>query len=257
MEQFMNHDFKIDTVRLAMYVAPGKGAPIHQNRPFYGLALHLGVGREKKYIFSDGKEFSIGENEIIYLPKGSNYIVSSKESGGCFAINFELSEKPSFPPFTFRVKNVTAFLHEFERAEKLWKNKRTAYQMQSKSILYQILSMMQEEYHVKYITQSTAALIAPAAEYLHNHYLTEDITIPQLAEICGISEDYFRKIFRNVYGVSPRKYINELKLSYARELLRSGMYTVTEAAELSGFLDTSYFSREFKKSTGVAPKEYK
>ncbi|MBQ8232699.1 MAG: helix-turn-helix domain-containing protein [Lachnospiraceae bacterium] len=49
------------------------------------------------------------------------------------------------------------------------------------------------------------------------------------------------------------KYINNLKISRAKELLSSGMYTVTQAAEMSGYTDVSHFSREFKKATGAAP----
>lgn len=259
MHRFMNYDFSVAEIRIAMYVKPGRGAAVHHDRPFHGLALHLSPdpGEEKRYVFADGKTVSVGQNEIIYLPKGSDYTVFSKQSGNCYAINFELSEEIAFEPFSVKVKNAPAFIKEFERAAELWRDKRPAFHMQCKGTLYQILAMLQQEYRLRYMAQSTAALIAPAAEYIHHHYSKEAITIPQLAALCGISEDYFRKIFRNVYGVSPRKYINELKLSYARELIRSGMYTVTEAAELSGFSDTSYFSREFKKATGQAPKEYK
>jgi AraC-like DNA-binding protein len=75
--------------------------------------------------------------------------------------------------------------------------------------------------------------------------------------MCGISEDYFRKIFKNTFEISPRKYINDMKISYAKELITSGMYTVTEAAELSGYTDMSYFSREFKKAFGICPADYR
>lgn len=256
MDRFMYYDFGIERVCNAIYVMPGKGAPIHQNRPFHGLVFHLHPKQKKEYVFSDGKKIEIVENEIIYLPKGSSYIVSSKELGSCYAINFELSESCSFAPFAFKVKNSAAFLHEFERITKIWREKVTAFQMQSKSGLYRILSMMQEEYRLKYITRSTAALIAPALEHIHSVYGEESLSIPLLAEKCGISEDYFRKIFKNVYGTSPRKYINGLKLSQAGELIRSGMYGISDAAELSGFADLSYFSREFKKYFGVSPGEY-
>ena len=51
--------------------------------------------------------------------------------------------------------------------------------------------------------------------------------------------------------------INELKLSQAGELIRSGMYGISDAAELSGFADLSYFSREFKKHFNITPSEYR
>lgn len=117
--------------------------------------------------------------------------------------------------------------------------------------------MMQNEHTSKYISRSTSSIITPAIKYIKANYTNDDIPISQLSAMCGISEDYFRKIFKIAFSVSPRKYINELKLSYAKELINSGMYTVTEAAELSGYTDMSYFSREFKKAFNVCPAAYK
>ena len=53
------------------------------------------------------------------------------------------------------------------------------------------------------------------------------------------------------------KYINDLKLKRAKELLISGLYSVSEAAVQAGFSDLSYFSRFFKENVGVSPNEYK
>ena len=71
-----------------------------------------------------------------------------------------------------------------------------------------------------------------------------------------MSETYFRRIFSKNFGISPIRFINNLKIDRARELLASGLYTISNVAELSGFHDESYFSREFKKHSGKTPKEY-
>jgi AraC-like DNA-binding protein len=47
-----------------------------------------------------------------------------------------------------------------------------------------------------------------------------------------------------------------MRIRYAKRLLRSGEYSVTDAAMLLGFSDTAYFSREFKRSVGMSPSEY-
>ena len=64
------------------------------------------------------------------------------------------------------------------------------------------------------------------------------------------------QLFKKFYGVTPIKYINQLKLKRAKELLYSGMYSVSEAAYHSGFSDLSHFCRFFKKNIGVLPSEY-
>jgi AraC-like DNA-binding protein len=67
---------------------------------------------------------------------------------------------------------------------------------------------------------------------------------------------YFRKIFKSIYGVSPIKYINNLKIEHARELIESQMYSISEAAFHSGYSDSSSFSRDFKKHFDMTPGEY-
>ena len=68
--------------------------------------------------------------------------------------------------------------------------------------------------------------------------------------------DNFRKIFNAVYGVSPVSYINSLRITRARELLETKMYSAREVCFLSGFGDESHFSRKFKKATGLPPSKY-
>ena len=60
-----------------------------------------------------------------------------------------------------------------------------------------------------------------------------------------------------VYMNNRNKYINNLKLARAEELILTELYTIDKVAELSGFDDASYFCRYFKKTTGVTPSEYR
>ena len=72
--------------------------------------------------------------------------------------------------------------------------------------------------------------------------------------ICGISEVYFRKIFIQKFGASPRDYIISKRLEFAKQLLSNGEFEVSRVAELSGYSEPCHFSREFKKRFGISPK---
>ena len=115
---------------------------------------------------------------------------------------------------------------------------------------------MTREYELEYVSKSAEDRIRPALEYIRREYTNENIGIAYLAGLSGISETYFRRIFQNTMGTSPLKYINQLKISRAKELLASGICTVSEAAEQSGYHDEAYFSREFKRIVGMSPSEY-
>ena len=254
MDDFMKYDFNIDKILLACYVGKGMGMKIHRNRPGHGLAFHTnGV---KIYIFDDGTKITVKPKEMIYLPKHSNYEVTSEEIGDCYAINFDISEEISFAPFAVKIKNDVSVLNRFKTAKKVWEQKRQGHILKCKAELYDIIYLMQQEYFSEYLSNDKLEIIKPGIEYIHREYTKQHISVEDLSAICGVTPEYFRKIFKTYYGTSPVKYINELKISHAKELLASGMYSVTEAAMQSGYTDMSYFSREFKKNTNITPKDY-
>lgn len=253
MKNFMEYNFNIDKIVLACYLPPGIGSPVHKNRQTHGLAFY--PSGERCFQFEEISIY-VKPGEIIYLPKGSDYSVQSDEKGSCYAINFDIAETVDFKPFVFTVKNKSLFGESFKKAEAVWRSRAVGFEMKCKSELYNIIYNMQTESALGYIPKGTAEIITPAIEYIHNSYTEDNISISYLAKICSVSETYFRQIFGKIYGVSPIKYINNLKIARAKELISSGMYLVSEVASLSGFHDESYFSREFKKATGVSPKNY-
>lgn len=255
MKNLMNHDVVITDIRHALFVKRSEASLVHKNRASHGISLNL-ASCDKTYIFSDGLSLTLKQNEIIFLPKGSSYTVKTESSGDCYAINFDVADNIDTTPFVFKIKNCNGVKERFEKAANTFKRKHGSYQLACRAILYEIIAAMQDEYLADYVCSATSSMINTALEYIHTHYTDFEISIGALADMCGISEDYFRKIFKSSYGISPVKYINSLKVSYAKELLSSGMYSVTEVAQMSGFADASYFSREFKTHTGICPSQY-
>ena len=143
----------------------------------------------------------------------------------------------------------------FDNAQNIWRAKNAGYYEKCLSEIYSLIYILKKELSA-YSPRSAYSIIEPALQYVHENFYKENINIVNLASMCNISEQYLRRIFTNICGVAPLKYINNLKMLRARELIKSGNYSMNEVAELSGFFDYSYFSREFKKSAGVTPTEY-
>ena len=248
----MSYDFYITRIILAILVSLHPQL-VHSNRPSHGLVF-MTEESMNTYQFDDGTTLTVRPGEILYLPKYSTYSVTlSPAYTGCYAINFDLAEDIVFPPFVFNPKNKSNFLDHFKKAERIWKTKKQGYEMKCTIELLYIINDMQSEYMADYIDKKKLDILSPALTYIHDNYANELISIPKLSALCDIGPAYFRKLFKQAYGISPIKYINNLKISRAKELLSSGMYTVTQAAEMSGYTDVSHFSREFKKATGAAP----
>ena len=255
MKSFMDYDFDKKKITFVYHKDGGEGSVIHKNRKNHGLAF-FSEGKNE-YFFSDGTKIVVESGEIIYLPKGSTYKVSTIVPGKCRAVNFELSSDTVFSPFSMKAKNAMAVTEIFQRMKNVWEYKKSGYMARCKSELFSLIYTLQKEFHLDYIPKSKIKMIEKAVDYIHKNYSSVPISIDELSKMCEISPEYFRKIFKSVYGTSPVAYINTLKITRAKELLESGVYSVTESAYLSGFRDISVFSREFKKATGFSPSQYK
>ena len=254
MRDFMNYDFIIKNIVLACFVPAGTGNAVHKNRPSHGLCLNM--AGEKEFIFSNGEKLTAKENDIIYLPKHSTYNVAFKVNGDCYAINFDIFDDISFPPFVVKAKQHNLFEGFFSTARRAWEQKRASYKTKCMAELYNIIYALQQEYFSEYFPKNKLELIKKAIDNIHLEYIDGNVSVENLARECNITPEYFRRIFKSFYGVSPVSYINNLKITRAKELLESQMYSVSEVADMAGFNEISYFSREFKKITGLSPLEY-
>ncbi|MBE7066829.1 MAG: helix-turn-helix domain-containing protein [Ruminococcaceae bacterium] len=72
-----------------------------------------------------------------------------------------------------------------------------------------------------------------------------------------MSEEYFRKLYKEAYGISPHNAIIDKRIKKACRLLQSGFFSVNEVAEKVGFTNSKYFSTLFHKAMNMSPIAYK
>lgn len=82
-------------------------------------------------------------------------------------------------------------------------------------------------------------------------------SLKEVAEHCHVSTGYLSRLFSKEIGKSYSKFLPELKVDWAKEMLISEDATISEVAERLGFNETGYFIKIFKKQTGVTPLVYK
>jgi AraC family transcriptional regulator len=83
----------------------------------------------------------------------------------------------------------------------------------------------------------------------------EEIDVDDMARAAGMSRYHFSRLFKQVVGTSPYRYLLEVKLARAAELLRRRRLSVTEAAVEAGFSDFGRFAAHFRRSFGCRPSE--
>ena len=94
-------------------------------------------------------------------------------------------------------------------------------------------------------------------DYIKNNLTADDLSQTAMAEMTGISKDYFSRTFKNVTGMNYSKWLNMIRLERATELLSMDDMTLTEVAMRSGFQSIPSFNRVFREEKGMAPGEYR
>jgi AraC family L-rhamnose operon regulatory protein RhaS len=97
--------------------------------------------------------------------------------------------------------------------------------------------------------------VTQALKYIDEHY-QDELTIHDIAEHIGVSNDYFSRQFKQVTGIAPVEYLRRYRFARAMELLAGGL-SVTEVSRSVGFKNLCHFSREFKNQLGVTPSQYR
>ena len=99
-------------------------------------------------------------------------------------------------------------------------------------------------------------LLEKALSYIHEHY-TEELTLQILADHIHISRNYFSLLFKRFVNQNFIDYVIELRINRAKDLLSHSTLKVYEVAGESGFKDVKYFSKLFKKMTGMSPGDFR
>lgn len=98
--------------------------------------------------------------------------------------------------------------------------------------------------------------IAPALNRITEQYASP-LTVEELAKLCKLSTTSFRRIFQRALRVSPKVYLNRVRLKMATILLRESTTPIIEVSYRSGFQSLSSFNRGFQKELGMTPREWK
>lgn len=99
-------------------------------------------------------------------------------------------------------------------------------------------------------------IIMKALEYLAEHY-TENLTLQGVADIVHLSKSYFSILFKKQTGRNFIDYLIELRIREAKRILAQKDSKIYDVADSSGFNDVKYFSKVFKKLTGLTPLQYR
>jgi AraC-like DNA-binding protein len=106
------------------------------------------------------------------------------------------------------------------------------------------------------VQQALSLRLKEVFEFIRHRY-SERITLAEAAALARLSKPQLTRIFKKVAGMSFVQYVNHVRLSHGARMLKETRQSVAEIASALGFSDQSYFDRQFRKSFGQSPREFR
>ena len=168
-----------------------------------------------------------------------------------FSVHFTTYENISTDSFYIQINNNATIVSLLEKALHLYnKNDHLALH----SVVYALCSEISNLKYRHYFPKDKR--MAKAKEYIDLNFCNADC-IDEVIKESSLTQRRFGELFRKAYNITPHRYIIKLKIEKAKTLLSSGKYSISSIAAICNFSDAYYFSKVFKKETGVAPSKWK
>ena len=207
------------------------------------------------------KEICAHEGTLIYLPSDVEYTAYWEQTdiASYIAFNYNLYE-PNGNPLHLSNHIIVAAKDKNGEIYKLLKDCSNTYIQNEKFASIELQALFYKIIHTVFRQQNRKAMqkdkdsseIYRAIIYLEDNYMFE-ITTESLAQMCNMSVATFRRLFKKYKQTSPMKYRQHLRMLHAKIMLESGVYTVTEVANIMHCTDLSHFNRQYYCEFGINP----
>lgn len=216
-----------------------------KNRYCYGLSFCL---KGQITYTHNGIEYVSDPEHAILLPQGETYTLYGNKEGSFPVIDFFCNDFVANTFKVYSIKDLEPYIKDFEKIKGLFlfdRNKPLIY-----SIFYGMLDRIMRE------QQPKSDILHPAIKFLEKNISNPELNNSLLARKANISEIYFRKLFLEKTGVTPKQYILDIRMQKAKQLLTESEFSVSAIAEECGFTSVYSFSRAFKERTNQSPTEF-
>lgn len=211
----------------------------------------------------DGEKITANKGDVLIFPKGLVY--SGKRKSGAknsfFVVDFETDSECSFAalqlPKIFTPKHYDLFVSRFEELLRLCESGDLSTKIALKGKLYTLIAHVTNRYIENSLGTECFSKARRIADYIERSSSKSDLSIENICKEFFVSPSTLRRIMLSAYYKTPVKYITEVRIKKAKNMLAYDNISVNEIAEKCGFSSSHYFSRIFKKEVGLTPLEYK
>jgi len=216
----------------------------------------------KATYWCDGKPHLALAGDLLYLPQGAirEAVTDPDDPMHCLACNFQCRSLESAPVrLPFRTLSSQGFpegLRDlYHRLNQVWLEARPGHELEVRGLMTLIL----HRWLVASRSDPSPEVASPRLALVLRHIIqhcSEPLPVTQLAALIRLHPGYFGSWFRQQTGSTVHQYVNRIRVRKAADLLSTGGFNVTEAADKCGFSDVFHFSKVFRRVTGRPPSEW-
>ncbi len=225
-------------------------------RAWYGMSL--AIDGEIVY-HHNGKDIVSDPGHLVILPMGGTYHFECTKPGRFTLLNFLCTDSFHHSDFLrIPIKNPDVFIKHHKLLEQMYSLNNPDNFARLMSVFYKMLSMASGDVGDEVFGKGDMpTVLRPAIKYLEENISSPELTNSVIAQNGGISEVYFTKLFRQNLGISPKQYIQQVRINKAKEMLVSENLSVSEVSDACGYASLYHFCRAFRQKTGYTPGEYR
>ncbi|HEY4552109.1 MAG TPA: AraC family transcriptional regulator [Bacillaceae bacterium] len=216
----------------------------------------------------EGKEYIAKTGDVMIHRPHMPFNVISKTDGihYLFNINLKVMEEVDFFNLyplgkVIKIRDPIAFEKKFDELWSIWLQENNDYRsVQASFLAFSLLHEILESSKMGERRLPNEAFVTDrfnqVLKYIESR-IGENITREELAQIYHMNPVYFSRAFKKIYGLTPMKMVQKLRLLRAQRMLSNSDNTIEDIALKCGFCDASHFNHAFRKAYKTSPSQYR
>ena len=198
-----------------------------QNRHNHIIGIHLS-GSAVHYF--KNQKFTISENCIYFLNQKDDYNVKVLEKGVAFSVHFTTYEPIDTESFCIKTAKANEIVRLMNIVEKEFLSK--ADELDLMSDLYKLCAELNKIYQKSYFPKDQRMI--DAEKYMNTHF-AESSCLAEATNQSLLTRRRFNDLFKSCFGITPNRYLISLKIYYAKSLISTNCFSISQIAEMCGF----------------------
>ncbi len=158
---------------------------------------------------------------------------------------------------TLNVDELTQAKSLINTIQEEYKSGDIGFEIMISSAMQQLIVLLARSYQLQAGLPTVTLSLGRALIYIDQNYSDPSLTSEKIAHHAYVSKRQLERLFRQFYNTSPNKYLRDIQINHAKEILSSdSKSSIQSVSESCGFTDVNYFSKLFKNKFSITPKKF-